>query len=676
MTASGAPVSFGGTDRDQARHERLSRIWAPPPGVLGFFTAVNHRAVGLRFMVTAFVFFLLAGALAVAMRLQLTLPLLEVLSAEAYNQAFTMHGSVMMFLFVVPFVEGLAIYLVPLMIGAREMAFPRLNAFGYWVFLVAGISLFVAYLSGGAPDSGWYNYPPLTSRAFRPGTGIDFWVTMITFLEVSALVAAVEIVVTILKHRAPGLTLSRLPIFVWAMLATALMIIFAMPALVLTSLMLGLDRWTGTHFFNAAGGGDPFLWQHLFWFFGHPDVYIMLLPAIGVVSMIIPAFVRRALAGYTLVVVSIVIIALLSFGVWVHHMYTVGLAMVGLNFFAAASMMITIPSAIQIFAWITTIWNGRMERISTPMLYALGFIVLFIMGGITGIMIAAVPFNWQVHDTHFIVAHFHYTLIGGVVFPIFAAIYFWFPKFTGRMLDDRLGRWQFWLFVIGFNVTFLLMHVTGLEGMPRRVYTYFPGLGWDVWNVISTVGALVMGLSVLILLWNVVQSWRSGAAAGPDPWGAESLEWATTSPPANYNFLDVPIVRSRSPLWSVGPGSKQGALDDSEARPPWLDELAETPEPLRENIVTSVLTAEPEGRVVLPGPSPWPFWLAMALSVAFLGAVWTLLLVPVGLALAFVALVGWHWPARSGRRPEEHEAATEEAPTDSAPDATEDEGER
>jgi len=629
-------------------HLRLSRIWAPPPGILGFFTAVNHRAVGLRFMVTAFAFFVIAGALALLMRLQVSLPLLSVLSPEGYNQAFTMHGSTMMFLFAVPFLEGLAIYLVPLMIGAREMAFPRLNAFGYWVFLIAGVSLYGAYLFGYAPDSGWYNYPPLTGRGFRPGVNIDFWATMITFLEVSALVAAVEIVVTILKHRAPGMGLNRLPLFVWAMLITSLMIIFAMPALVLTSLMLALDRLVGTHFFDVAAGGDPLLWQHLFWFFGHPDVYIMLLPAVGIVSMVVPVAARRALAGYTLVVVSMLIIGLLSFGVWVHHMYTVGLAMVGLNFFAAASMLITIPSAIQIFAWITTIWNGKLGRLSTAMYFSLGFIVLFILGGITGIMIASVPLNWQVHDTHFIVAHFHYTLVGGVIFPIFAAIYHWFPKFTGRMLDERLGRWHFWLFFVGFNLTFLLMHLTGLEGMPRRVYTYLPGLGWEGLNLLSTAGTFVMTVAVGIFLWNVLRSRRSGTEGGHDPWGGNTLEWAASSPPANYNFLRVPIVRGRDPVWI-----EHRAGPEAAARPAWLEELTDTPEPLRENIVTSILAGDPEGRVVLPGPSPWPFWLAMALSVAFLGAIWTPWLVPVGLSLAFVALVGWHWPADTGRPAEE-----------------------
>jgi cytochrome c oxidase subunit I+III len=644
------------------RHERLSRIWAPPPGILGFFTAVNHRVVGMRFMVTAFGFFLVAGVIAVLMRLQVSLPFLGVLSPDAYNQAFTMHGSTMMFLFVIPFLEGLGIYLVPLMIGAREMAFPRLNAFGYWVFLIAGVSLYVAYLAGYGPDSGWYNYPPLTGRGFRPGANIDVWVTLITFLEVSALVAAVEIVATILKHRSPGMTLNRIPVFVWAMLITSLMIIFAMPALILTSLMLGLDRIVGTHFFDMAAGGDPFLWQHLFWFFGHPDVYIMLLPGVGAVSMMIPAFVRRPLAGYLLFVVSMLVVGVLSFGVWVHHMYTVGLAMVGLNFFAAASMLITIPSAIWIFSWILTTWRGSMPALTTAMLFALGFVIMFILGGITGIMIAAVPFNWQVHDTQFIVAHFHYTMVGGVVLPIFASVYYWFPKFTGRMLDERLGRWHFWLFLVGFNVTFLLMHLTGIEGMPRRVYTYLPGLGWEWLNVVSTVGAFIMGIGTLVFLWNVVKSWRGGPVAGPDPWGGRSLEWATASPPENYNFLDIPVVRGLEPV-------RGGRIEGADApRPAWLDRLAEAPEGWRETLVTGAVTAEPQGRAVLPTPSPWPFWTAMALSVAFLGAMWTPWLVPVGLGLAFACVVGWHMPELpAGRGTGEADPPRSDTDSDSLP---------
>ena len=625
---------------DPTLHRRLSAVWAPPKGIWRFLTAVNHRVVGLRFMVTALVFLLLAGAEAVAIRLQLAQPMLGILSPEAYNQAFTMHGSTMMFLFAVPFLEGLAIYLVPLMVGAREMAFPRLNAFGYWVYLIAGVSLYGAYLFGYAPDSGWYNYVPLTGIGFRPGVNIDFWVTMITFLEVSALVAAVEIIVTVLKHRAPGMSLDRMPVFVWAILITSFMIVFAMPALMLTSLMLALDRMAGFHFFNAAAGGDPLLWQHLFWFFGHPDVYIMLLPAVGVVSTVIPVFCRRPLAGYTLVVVSALAIGILSFGVWVHHMYTVGFAFVGLSFFAAASMLITIPSAIQIFAWIATIWNGRLHEIATPMLFSLGFIVLFVLGGITGIMIAAVPFNWQIHDTYFIVAHFHYVLVGGSVFPIFAAIYFWFPKVVGRRLDERLGSWHFWLFFIGFNVAFFPMHIIGFEGMPRRVYTYLPGLGWDGLNFLSTVGALVMAGGMVVFVWNLVASWRGGAPAGPDPWGGNTLEWSTSSPPENYNFLLVPIVRGRNPLWE-DPSPWEPSL---ETRPRWLAELSEAPDLRRDQVVTSAVTAEPEGRAIMPRPSLWPLWLALALTVSFLGAIATLYLVPVGLALAFVALVGWHWP--------------------------------
>ncbi|HEV2124950.1 MAG TPA: cbb3-type cytochrome c oxidase subunit I, partial [Chloroflexota bacterium] len=397
--------------------ERLNRAWAVPSGLISFFTAVNHRTVGLRYITTAFLFFLLAGIQALVMRLQLAQPGLDVLSPEAYNQFMTMHGSTMMFLFAIPVMEGLGIYLVPLMIGTRDMAFPRLNAFGYWVYLISGLTLYASFFAGNAPDGGWFNYVPLTGKGFSPGVGIDFWVTTITFVEVAALVAAVELIVTILKLRAPGMSANRMPIFVWSVLVMAFMIVFAMPPLMVASVLLGLDRLVGTHFFNAAAGGQPILWQHLFWVFGHPDVYIIALPGFGIISMVIPTFVRRPIAGYTLVVMATVAIGFLSFGLWVHHMFASGLPLMGLSFFAAASMMIAIPSGIQVFSWIATIWRGR-AMLDTAFLFALGFLVIFVAGGLTGVMVASVPFDWQVHDTYFIVAHFHYVLIGAAVLPV------------------------------------------------------------------------------------------------------------------------------------------------------------------------------------------------------------------------------------------------------------------
>jgi cytochrome c oxidase subunit I+III len=520
-------------------HDRLERTWGTWPGLAGWLAAVNHRTIGTRYMVTAFIFFLVAGVEALIMRVQLSVAGLEIIHPDTYNQLFTMHGTTMMFLFLLPFLEGLGIYLVPLMIGARDMVFPRLNAFGYWVYLVSGVMLHWSLLTGTAPDSGWFNYPPLSGIGFNPGPNIDYWVTLITFLEVAALVAAVELIVTVFMQRAPGMSLNRMPLFVWAMLVTAFMIVFAMPPLVVASMMLGLDRFVGTHFFNVAFGGDPLLWQHLFWFFGHPDVYIMLVPALGITAAIVPVFARRPIAGYTLLVVSLVAIGFLSFGLWVHHMYAVGLPIMGMNFFVAASMMIIVPSGVQILAWIVTIWRGALV-IRTPFLYVVAFIVLFILGGITGIMVASAPFDWQVHDTFFIVGHFHYVLVGAVVFPVFAAISYWFPKVTGRMLDETVGRAAFWVIFVSFHLTFFPMHILGFQGMPRRVYTYLPDLQWDPLNLVVTIGAFLMAAGVMIFLANLLISARAGEPAGDNPWGADTLEWATTSPPPMYNFRRIP----------------------------------------------------------------------------------------------------------------------------------------
>lgn len=620
----------------KALESRVRTAWANPTGFYGWLTQVNHRSVGVRFMLTSFIFFVLAGIEALVIRLQLGAPLAEVISPAAYNQLFTMHGSSMMFLFAVPFLEGLAIYLVPLMIGTRDMAFPRLNAFGYWVYLIAGLTLQAALLLGIAPDAGWFNYPPLAGPGYSRGPNIDLWVTMITFIEVSALSAAVELIVTILRQRAPGMSLARMPIFVWGALVTAFMIVFAMPALIATSLLLLLDRFIGTHFFNVVAGGEPLLWQHLFWFFGHPDVYIIMVPALGIASAIIPTCVRRPLESYTLVTLSIVAIGFISFGLWVHHMYAAGLPLLGMTFFAAASKSITIPAALIIFAWIVTIWRGR-PIYSVAFLFVIGFIVLLILGGITGVMVAAAPLDWQVHDTYFVVAHFHYVLIGGAVFPIFAALYHWFPKFTGRSMSERLGAWHFWSFFVGFNVTFFPMHILGFQGMPRRIYTFQPGLGWEPLNIVATIGAFGMALSVAIFVINVAWSWAAGRKAGPNPWGGAGLEWATESPPELYNFLTIPVVQRRDPLWDAEPMGSELCEQLPSAN---IDDPAR---PLREVLATSMLDATPRTRVVLPGPSIWPLWLALALTVAVLGAMLHVWLVPMGGVLATVALLGWHW---------------------------------
>lgn len=619
----------------------LERVWSRSPGFIGWLSAVNHRAVGKRYLITAGVFFVLAGVQALVMRTQLSRPGLELLTPEQYNQFFSMHGTTMMFLFAVPIMEGIGIYLIPLMIGARDMVFPRLNAFGYWVYLIAGSTLYLGFFTGHGPDAGWFNYTPLSGPSFSPGLGVDYWVTTITFLEVAALVAAIEIIVTILKLRAPGMSMGRVPLFVWSQLVMAFMIIFAMPPLILASVMLGLDRLVGTHFFNALGGGDPVLWQHLFWVFGHPEVYIILVPALGIVSSVITVFSRRPIIGYVPIVMSTIAIGFLSFGLWIHHMFTVGLPAMGLNFFAAASMAIAIPSGIQIFCWMATVWKGR-PVLKPPMLWVLGFVFIFVLGGLTGVMVAAVPFDWQAHDSHFVVAHFHYVLIGGGVFPLLAGVSYWYPKLTGCTLLEGPSRWAFWLVFVGFNVTFFPLHELGFRGMPRRVYTYLPNLGWDLLNLVATIGAYVMALGFLIFLANVFLSGLRPRRAGRDPWGADSLEWATASPPPLYNFAAVPIIRGRHPLWEPGGIGGEG-IEGLELYDPGF--------PRRETLATTVLDAEPEYRRTLPGPTVWPLALAGSLAVAVIGSMIDLWLIPVGAVMALISMIGWLRPPREEAAP-------------------------
>jgi cytochrome c oxidase subunit I+III len=549
-----------------------------------------------------------------------------------------MHGTTMMFLFAVPVMEGVGMYLVPLMIGARDMAFPRLNAFGYWVFLLAGVSLYLSPFFGNAPDSGWFNYVPLSTETYSPGIGIDFWTTAITFLEIAALVAAIELIVTIFKLRTPGMSMNRMPIFVWAILVMSFMIVFAMPAVMLASVFLALDRTIGTQFFNIAAGGDALLWQHLFWVFGHPEVYIILVPALGIVSTVVSTFARRPNAAYLLVVLSLVSIGFLSFGLWVHHMFTTGLPSLGLSFFAAASMMVAIPSGIQVFSWIATLWGSR-PVLQTPMLWVLGFFFIFILGGITGVMVGSVPFNDQAHDTHFVVAHLHYVLIGGAVFPLFAGITYWFPKVTGRMASERVGAWSFWLSFIGFNVTFLPMHLTGLLGMPRRYYTYPTGMGIDTLNLVSTIGSFILGAGFTLFLLNLVNGARNGPLSGPNPWGAGTLEWGISSPPPAYNFQVLPIITERHPLWGEsqrGPATLTG--DD-------LPGIVLDPEArLRVTTGSDILDAVPHSTVQLAGPSIWPLFMALAVAVIFLGIMVSLWFVPIGSVLAYIIAVIWLWP--------------------------------
>ncbi|TFL18363.1 cytochrome c oxidase subunit I [Jannaschia formosa] len=626
----------GGRDGlGEAELAELERTWQSPPGFLAWFTHVNHTNIGRRFIITSLVFFALAGLLALAMRLQLAQPLNDVLGPEAYNQVMTVHGTAMMFLFAIPAMEGAAIYLAPLMVGARDMAFPRLNAFGYYVYLIGGTVFFLSLPFGLAPDAGWFNYVPLSSKEFSAGYGIDVWTTMITFIEVSALTAAVELIVTILKLRAPGMSLDRMPIFVWAVLVMSFMILFAMPSVIVASALLMMDRLVDTAFFDAALGGSPLLWQHLFWFFGHPEVYIILVPALGIVTSIVVTFTRRSVFGYAALVLAIVGIGMVSFGLWVHHMYTTGLPLMGRSFFMAASAMIAIPSGVQVYCWIATMWGARV-RFATPMLFVLGFFAIFIAGGLTGVMVASVPFDRQVHDSYFVVAHFHYVLVGGSVFPLLAGLYYWFPKATGRMMSERAGRWSCGLVFVGFNLAFFPMHQLGLEGMPRRVYTYLPETGWTLLNQLATAGSAILALGFAITLANAALSLRRGAPAGDDPWDGPTLEWATTSPPLNCNFARQAVVQSGNPVWDrrrAEVSAHVGGLRTDR----------------RETIVTTVLDARPHAVQVLPGPTPWPFVSALVASAAFLGLIFTPWAYVLGFFAAFVTFVLWFWPRRPWR---------------------------
>jgi cytochrome c oxidase subunit 1 len=612
----------------------LEKTWSDPPGFIGALAAINHKTIALRYIVTAFGFFVAAGLLAVLMRLQLSRPENTLIGPDLYNQIFTMHGTTMMFLFAVPVMEAMAVYLVPLMVGARSIAFPRMNAFSYWVYLFGGLMLWVAFFMNVGPDAGWFSYVPLAGPQYSAGKRVDFWAQMITFTEVSGLLVSVEVIATAFKMRAPGMTLARMPLFVWAMVVTSFMILFAMPAIVFASTALILDRLVGTHFFNPAEGGDALLWQHLFWFFGHPEVYFIFIPGLAFLSTIIPTFARRPIFGYPAMVLALIATAFLAFGLWVHHMFAAQLPELGKSFFTAASMLIAIPTAIQIFCWIATLWSGRIQ-FRTPLLFTLAFFFILLAGGLTGIMVASVPLDLQLHDSYFVVAHLHYVLIGGAVFPLFGAWYYWFPKFTGRMMSERLGQWNFWLLLVGFNVAFYPMHHLGLQGMPRRVYTYPEAMGWGALNLLATIGGVLVAISVLLFIVNALLSYRKGVAASDNPWGAATLEWASSSPPPAYNFDPVPIVRGRDPLWS------QAEVPESEPRS--VSGLAQN---AREVLITTVLDALPDHRLLFPNPTIWPFVSALVVTGFFIGSIftpWALVWFTVPIA---AALTLWFWPKR------------------------------
>jgi cytochrome c oxidase subunit I+III len=615
--------------------ERLEAIWGEKPGLASWLTTVDHKRIGLRYLYTGIAFFVLGGIEALVLRAQLTQANLDILEPEAYNQMFSMHGTTMMFLFAVPALSGFGNFFVPLMIGSRDMAFPRLNSFGYWVFLGSGIFMYSSFLVGSAPDNGWFNYVPLGGTDYTPGVNIDFYVLGLVFLGISTTAGAINFVVTILKLRAPGMSINRMPIFVWGELALGLAIVFAQPALTTGLVMLELDRKFGFNFFDAGAGGDPVLWQHLFWIFGHPWVYIIVLPAFGLVSMMIPALCGRRIIGYTYIVLAEMAVALIGFGVWVHHMFAIGIPQIALSFISASSFLVTIPSAIQVFAWLATLVAGK-PRLRTPMLFVFGFIVVFVVGGLSGVMFAAIPFDQQTTDSYFVVAHLHYVLIGGAVFPIFGGLYYWLPKMTGRLLNEGLGQVSFWLMFIGFNLAFFPMHISGLLGQPRRTYTYESGLGWDVWNLLATIGSFVLALGVLVTLVNWVRSAGIGRLAGDDPWGGETLEWSTTSPPPDYNFETIPAVRSLHPMWD------QPELHQGPQRP---EDGAYLLADGHETLGTSMLDASPQAVLRMPHESPWPVALTIAVMWSLYGVlVDAYVFAAIGAIACLGCVAGWFWP--------------------------------
>jgi cytochrome c oxidase subunit 1 len=553
---------------------RLLRRPTHPTGLWGWMTTVDHKKIGILYSVTAFVFFIIGGVEALLLRLQLGSPDSTVLSAEAYNQVFTMHGTTMIFLVIMPLSAGLANYLLPLMIGARDVAFPRLNAFGFWTFFVGGLFMYSSFFLGGAPNGGWFGYAPLTRD--MPGNNIDFWIFGLQILGIASLTGAINLIVTVINMRAPGMTLFRMPVFVWMSLIAQFLLLFALPVITVALFLLFFDRTFGANFFNAQANADPLLWQHLFWLFGHPEVYILILPAMGVVSEILPVFSRKPLFGYAVMVISGIAIGFMGWGVWAHHMFVSGIGPVATAAFSASTMFIAVPTGVKIFNWLATLWRGNI-KVTTPLLFGVGFVAMFTVGGLSGVTHAVVPSDTQQTDTYYIVAHFHYVLFGGSILGLFGGAYYWWPKFTGKVLDERLGKLHFWLMLIGFNLTFGPFHILGLQGMPRRIYTYPEGRGWDFWNFASTIGAFIIAVSILVFMYNVLRT-RKRPRAAEDPWDARTLEWSIPSPPPEYNFAEVPIVHARDDFWHQK--YDEGPDGRSVRRPPEESPLAHrVPEP-------------------------------------------------------------------------------------------------
>ncbi|MGY6553317.1 MAG: cytochrome c oxidase subunit I [Wenzhouxiangella sp.] len=614
--------------------QRMREIYGTPEG-WGRLAAVNHSVIGLRFIVVSLVFFIIGGLLSMLIRAQLAIPGNEFLDHRTYNQVFTMHGTIMMFLFAIPLIEGLALYFIPKYLGARDLCFPRLSAFGFWCYLFGGSILLIAMFAGVAPDSGWFMYTPLSSGQFSPGINSDVWLIGITFVEVSAIAFAIELVATILKVRTGGMSLNRMPLFGWYILITALMMVVGFPPLILGSVLLEIERAFGWPFFDASAGGDPLLWQHLFWLFGHPEVYIIFLPAAAAVSMMIPTFARRPIVGHNWIVAAIIATGFMSFGLWVHHMFTVGIPHLALVFFSAASMFVALPTAVQFFAWLATLWQGKpVARL--PMLYLFGFLFIFVCGGLTGVMLALVPFNWQAHDTYFVVAHLHYVLIGGFVFPLLAAAYYWLPLISGKSPSESLGKWAFWLIFGGFNLTFFHMHLTGLVGMPRRVYTYPEGLGWEWLNLASSIGGFILTIGFAAFFLDLIVRLRAGRTSELNPWAAGSLEWSLDHPPEPFNFAALPEIRSREPLWDQT--DLEAQIRGGEGF------LPGAPRDQQETLGVHPISGQPDQILILPGPSYLPLITAGCLAVFFvgflLGFYWISAL---GAAATLGAALRWAW---------------------------------
>lgn len=590
---------------------RVFRRPSAQKGLWSWITTVDHKRIGIMYLFTALFFLFVGGVEALIIRLQLAGPNQSVVAPETFNQLFTMHGTTMIFLAVMPLAAGFINYLLPLMIGARDVAFPRLNAFSYWIFVLGGIFLNVSWLMDAAPNAAWTGYVPLTLPQYSPGLNADFWLAGLQLVGLGTLVSGFNFIVTIFNMRAPGMKLLRMPVFVWTTLIMSFLVIMSFPSITIALFLIMFDRLFGTHFFNIAAGADITLWQHLFWVFGHPEVYILILPAMGIVSEVVPTFSKKPLFGYPVMVFSTVAIGFMGFSVWSHHMFTIGMGPVANAAFALTTMTIAIPTGVKMFNWLGTLWGGAI-RFSTPMLYALGFLSMFLIGGLSGVMHSAAPANSQQHDTYFVIAHFHYVLIGGALFGLLAGLHYWFPKVVGRLMNEKLGVASFFFSLIGFNMTFFPHHFLGLMGMPRRIYTYDASLGWDGMNVLSTVGAFVLAIGFSMVLINLLVSIKKGKESGPDPWDARTVEWMTATPPPVYNFATTPVIHSRDEFWAR---KYEGVPNEDEGA-----ELAP---------------------IHLPAPSYFPLLLALAITVAGVGLLFNHTLMAIGLIATLLSIIGW-----------------------------------